>query len=230
LTTADLQVATTLCKDSFVGDWDEELMGAGAMGKSMPKSVTDGMIAEIGGRVGEDLERQIWEGDTAGTDQIDGIVTLLIADSENTEIAGTLGEYAAAPIATLTEIRNDAITNKIAALSTTVIVMSVTNLQLYQNDLRTTGSGQENISSEVAASFNGTPIFASYGIADNHILMADTAKWYFGTDLSSDRNSVSIIDKTPLDGSQNVKYVLRTTAGVNYAWGGEISFYNEALV
>jgi hypothetical protein len=40
---------------------------------------------------------------------------------------------------------------------------------------------------------------------------------YFGTGLLSDHNEVKILDMEMLDGSQNVRIVMRMTAGVQYS-------------
>jgi hypothetical protein len=48
---------------------------------------------------------------------------------------------------------------------------------------------------------------------------------YFGTGLLSDHNEVKVIDMADLDGSQNVRVIMRFTAGVQYGIGGDIVLY-----
>ena len=47
----------------------------------------------------------------------------------------------------------------------------------------------------------------------------------FGTGLQSDTNLVKLIDLADIDGSQNVRFVMRYTAAVGYAYGAEIVYY-----
>ena len=49
---------------------------------------------------------------------------------------------------------------------------------------------------------------------------------YFGTGLLDDRNEVKVIDMADLDGSQNVRVVMRYTAGVQHGIGGDIVLYS----
>ena len=44
----------------------------------------------------------------------------------------------------------------------------------------------------------------------------------------SDQNEVSVLDMASLDGSQNVRFIMRYTAAVGYAYGAEVVYYNVA--
>ena len=44
----------------------------------------------------------------------------------------------------------------------------------------------------------------------------------------SDQNEVKIIDMADIDGSQNVRIVMRFTATVQYAYGAEVVLYTPA--
>ena len=56
-------------------------------------------------------------------------------------------------------------------------------------------------------------------------MAAQKSNLYFGTGLLSDHNEVKVIDMADLDGSQNVRIVIRFTAAVQYALGAEIVLY-----
>jgi len=42
----------------------------------------------------------------------------------------------------------------------------------------------------------------------------------------NDQNEVKVLDMSELDGSQNVRFIMRYTAAVGYAYGAEIVMYN----
>jgi hypothetical protein len=44
----------------------------------------------------------------------------------------------------------------------------------------------------------------------------------------SDHNEVKLIDMADLDGSQNVRVVMRFTAGIQYGIGSDIVYYTTA--
>jgi hypothetical protein len=50
--------------------------------------------------------------------------------------------------------------------------------------------------------------------------------WIFGTGLLADHNEVKLIDMADLDGSQNVRVVMRFTAAVQYGIGADIVLYS----
>jgi hypothetical protein len=65
-------------------------------------------------------------------------------------------------------------------------------------------------------SFDGVKLFVANGLANNVAMAAEKSNLYFGTGLLSDHNEVKVIDMADIDGSQNVRVVMRFTAGVQY--------------
>ena len=77
-------------------------------------------------------------------------------------------------------------------------------------------------------SFDGVKIFVANGLASNYIVAAEKSNLYFGTGLLSAHNEVKVIDMADIDGSQNVRIVMRLTAGVQYGIGSDIVLYTPA--
>ena len=76
--------------------------------------------------------------------------------------------------------------------------------------------------------FDGVKIFVANGLANNYMMAAEKSNLYFGTGLLSDHNEVKVIDMADIDGSQNVRVVMRFTAGVQYGIGSDIVLYTPA--
>ena len=57
------------------------------------------------------------------------------------------------------------------------------------------------------------------------MVAATKSNLHFGTSLLSDQNEVKTIDMSPIDGSRNVRFVMRMSAGVQYAFGAEVVYY-----
>ena len=74
--------------------------------------------------------------------------------------------------------------------------------------------------------FEGINIFVAQGLADNKAVLAEKSNLFFGTGLLDDRNEVKVIDMADLDGSQNVRVVMRYTAGVQIGIGSSIVYYS----
>ena len=63
------------------------------------------------------------------------------------------------------------------------------------------------------------------GLSSNRAVAAEKSNLWFGTGLMNDTNEVKVIDMADLDGSQNVRVVMRFTAGIQYGIGGDIVYY-----
>ena len=78
-----------------------------------------------------------------------------------------------------------------------------------------------------ALTFDGVKIAVANGLPDNTMVAAEKSNLFFGTGLLSDQNQeVKVIDMADIDGSQNVRVVMRFTAGVQYGIGSEIVLYS----
>ena len=60
------------------------------------------------------------------------------------------------------------------------------------------------------------------------VVYAQKSNLFFGTGLLSDQNEVKVIDMADLDGSQNVRVVMRFTAGIQHGIGSEVVLYATA--
>jgi len=62
------------------------------------------------------------------------------------------------------------------------------------------------------------------------MIAAQKSNLFFGTVLLSDKNEVKVLDMADLDGSQNVRVIMRYTAGVQFGIIGDIVLYSPKLV
>ena len=92
------------------------------------------------------------------------------------------------------------------------------------------GAGTDNKGSQWynggQLTFEGINLVVAKGLADNTAVAAQKSNLFFGTGLLDDRNEVKVIDMADLDGSQNVRVVMRYTAGVQYGVRGDIVLYS----
>ena len=51
---------------------------------------------------------------------------------------------------------------------------------------------------------------------------------YFGTGLLADHNEVKVLDMADLDGSKNVRFIMRYTAGVQIGVIEDVVYYSVA--
>ena len=229
------QVNLQLCKTDFQSDWEAIQMGYSAY-DSLPPSFSDFLISHVAAKVAQRTEISIWEGSTATSGQFNGLTTLLAVDANlptGNEVAGTTVD-AANVIAQLGAI--------VDAIPSTLYGSEDLNIYVSQNIARayvralggfgTSGLGANGTNAlgtqwwnNGSLTFDGVKIFVANGLAANTAIAAEKSNLFFGTGLLADHNEVKVIDMADIDGSQNVRVVMRFTAGVQYGIVSDIVTY-----
>ena len=231
----EFQVNLQLCKKDFRSDWEAVQMGVSAF-DSLPPSFADFLIAHVAAKVAQKNETNIWSGTNATAGEFDGLVTLMTADADVIDVVGTT-VTAANVIAELGKV--------VDAIPSTLYGKEDLNLYVSQNVARAyvralggfgaAGLGANGTNAQGtqwwnngSLSFDGVSLFVANGLGDNYIVAAEKSNLFFGTGLLSDHNEVKVIDMADIDGSQNVRIVMRLTAGVQYGIGSDIVLYTPA--
>ena len=227
------QVNLTLCKSQFHSDWEAVSMGYSAF-DSLPPQFSEFLIAHVAGKVAEKTEQNIWSGVTSNQGEFDGLVTLATADATVIDVVGTTVD-AANVIAELGKIV-DAIPSSLYGKEDLYIYVSQNIARAYVRALggfAAAGLGANGVNAQGtqwwnngALSFDGVKLFVANGLADNTAMAAQKSNLFFGTGLLSDHNEVKVLDMGDLDGSDNVRVIMRFTAGVQYGIGADIVLYS----
>ena len=234
LTPKELQVNLQLCKKDFHNQWEAEQMGYGAFDE-LPASFSDYLIGYVADKVAQKTEQMIWEG-TGSTNEFSGLTTqiALAADLPAAqEIAGT--SVTAANVITELGSIVDAIPSSVYGKEDLYIYVSQNIARAYVRALGGFGSsglGANGVNNAGTTwynggdlAFDGVKLFVCSGLADNTAMAAQKSNLFFGTGLLSDHNEVKVLDMADLDGSQNVRFVMRFTAGVQYGFASDIVTY-----
>lgn len=226
----EFQVNLQFCKQDFQSDWEAAQMGYSAFDK-MPPKFSDFIIGHVAGLVAEKTEKNIWEGVTANAGEFDGLATLALADADVLDVTGQAVD-AANVVAELGKIV-DAIPSSLYGKEDVHIYISQNIARAYVRALggfAATNSGVNAQShmwyGDGALSFDGVKLFVANGLNDNTAMAAQKSNLYFGTGLLNDMNEVKVLDMADLDGSQNVRVVMRYTSAVNYGIGSDIVLYH----
>ena len=229
------QVNLQLCKKDFISDWEAISMGYSAH-HSLPSSFSDFLIAHVAAKVAQRTENSIWGGTTATSGQFDGLSTLVAADADlptGQEVAGTT--VTAANVITELGKIVDAIPSTLYGNEDLNVYVSQNIARAYVRALGGFGAsglgaaGTNNQGTQWwnngALSFDGVNLFVANGLGDNKAIAAEKSNLFFGTGLMSDQNEVKVLDMADLDGSDNVRVVMRFTAGVQYGIVEDIVTY-----
>jgi hypothetical protein len=231
----EFQVNLQLCKKDFRSDWEAIQMGYSQF-DSLPPSFADFILAHVAAKVAEKNEQNIWRGVTANAGEFNGFTRLLTLDAAlpaAQEVAGTT-VTAANVIAELGKIV-DAIPAAVYGKEDLYIYVSQNIARAYVRALGgfgASGLGANGTNAmgtqwwnNGALTFDGVKIFVANGLANNVAIAAQKSNLFFGTGLLSDHQEVKLIDMADIDGSQNVRVVMRFTAGVQYGIVEDIVTY-----
>lgn len=228
----EFQVNLELCKKDFRSDWEAIEMGYSAF-DTLPPSFADFLLGHIAAKVAQKTESNIWQGATANAGEFDGFTALLAADATVIDVVGTT-VTAANVIDELGKVV-DAIPTAVYGKEDLYIYVSQSIARAYVRALGgfgANGLGANGVNNAGTTWFNGgdlafdgVKLFVCSGMPDNDMVAAEKSNLFFGTGLLSDHNEVKLIDMADLDGSQNVRVVMRFTAGVQTGIGADIVYY-----
>jgi hypothetical protein len=231
----EFQVNLQLCKKDFRSDWEAISMGYSAF-DTLPKSFADFLLGHVSAKVAAKNETNIWSGVTANAGEFNGFATLLSLDADlptANEVTGTT--VTAANVITELGKIVDAIPAALYTNEGLRIYVSQNIAKAYVRALG--GFGASGLGSNGANNqgtmwytngelmFDGIKIFVANGLANNTAICTTIDNLFFGTGLLSDHNEVRVIDMADIDGSQNVRIIMRLTAGVQYAVVQDIVTY-----
>ena len=222
----EFQVNLDICKKTLHDSWEAEQMGFSAFDNLAP-NFADFVLAHVASKVADRTEKNIWSGSTAVSGQFDGFGTLLAADA-----ALPAGQELTGAAVTNLNVQEflgdvvDAIPTAVYGSEDLIIYAASDVIRAYTRALGGFtalgggANGYENKGNNQVLGnlfFDGIPVVAARGAAAGTIIAAEKSNLFFGTGLLSDLNEVRVIDMAENDGSQNVRVVMRFTAGVQYA-------------
>jgi len=235
LTPEEFQVNLQLCKKDFHSDYLSAQQGFSAF-DTLPTSFQDFLVAHVAAKVAAKNETNIWSGVNANAGEFDGFATLLAADASlpsAQEVAGTT-VTAANVVAEMGKIV-DAIPAALYGNEDLYLYVSQNMARAYVRALGGFGAsglganGTNSLGTQWynngSLSFDGVKIFVANGMGANKAIATTKDNLYFGTSLLSDHTEVKVIDLADIDGSQNVRVIMRLSAGVQYGVVQDIVTY-----
>jgi hypothetical protein len=228
------QVNLQLCKSDFRSDWDAIQMGYSAF-DVLPKSFADFLIAHAAEKVAQQMELVIWDGNNASAGEFSGIMRQLDVDASlpaGQKIAGT--SITAANVIAELGLMIDALP---AALYGKEDLTLYVSSNVYRAYIRALGgfaasgvgaNGYDNKGTNQVLNdiyFDGVKVFLAPGLANNTALLAQKSNLYFATGLMNDMNEVKVLDMADLDGSQNVRVIMRFSADAKYGFASDVVTY-----
>ena len=233
----EFQVNLQLCKSDFINTWESIQMGYSAFNPNgLPSSFADYLIGHVASKVAAANETNIWTGNLGGAQagEYNGLETLAAADATVIDVPTPVALTAANIIDEMQRVV-DLIPNALYGKEDLKLYVSNKAAKLYIRALggfavaATSNAGSDNKGTQWygggSLSFGGIPIFVGRGMSDDTMMAAQSSNLFFATGLLNDYNEVRVIDMTPIDGSQNVRLVMRFTAAAAIGVGADVVYY-----
>jgi hypothetical protein len=227
-----LQVNLELCKSDFEDDWMAIEMGYSAF-DSLPASFADYLIGYVASKVAAKNESNIWQGSSASVGEFDGFTTLAAANADVIDVVGTT--ITAANVITELGKVVDAIPAALYGKEDLYIYVSQHIARSYVRALGgfgANGLGGNGVNNAGTTwynggdlAFDGVKLFVASGLPTNDMIAAQKSNLFFGTSLLADWQEVKLLDMSDLDGSKNVRVIMRMAAGCQIGIGADVVYY-----
>ena len=231
----EFQVNLDLCKKDLFATWQGAEMGYSQYAE-LPASFSDFVLGHVAAKVADKTEKNIWQGVTANAGEFDGIVTLLAADAA-LPAAQDLVKAAVDPATIVAELGRivDAIPTTVYGKEDLRIFVASDIARAYTRALggfAAAGVGANGFdnkgNNQVLGGlfFDGVQLVVAKGLADGTAVAAEKSNLFFGTGLLNEANEARTIDMQDVNGSMNIRVILRFTAGVIYGEVSDIVLYS----
>jgi len=227
-----LQVNLELCKSDFEDDWSAIEMGYSAH-DVLPASFSDYLIGYVASKVAAKNETNIWQGVDANAGEFDGFTTLAAANADVIDVTGTT--ITAANVITELGKVVDAIPAALYGKEDLYIYVSQHIARSYVRALGgfgASGLGANGVAAQGTTwynggdlAFDGVKLFVASGLPTNDMIAAQKSNLYFGSSLLADWQEVKLLDMADLDGSKNVRVIMRMAAGCAIGIGADVVYY-----
>ena len=229
----EFQVNLQLCKKELHQSWQALEMGYSAFSE-IPASFSDFVLAHVSAKVADKIENNIWQGDADNTGEFDGFTQLLTDDTDlpaAQDLAAVAGGVNSGNVITELGRVVDAIPSAVFGKEDLRLYVSSNVARAYvrANGFVASSNGYESKGNNQVLPFlyfDGVQIVVAKGLADNTMIAAQKSNLFFGTGLLSDQNEVRVIDMAETSGSQEIRVVMRFTAGVQYGQVSDIVLYS----
>jgi hypothetical protein len=183
---------------------------------NLPPSFEEFVLAQVAAQVAQQNEQGIWKSnlwyDSAVTAGQDGMIGYLI---DNSAIVSTAtGANSGSNIVARLQAMLDASPAALYGKEGYQFYVGPLTMKAYQAALSTGNYNFQFYVGEKPMNFQGIPVTMCPGLSDSDCVLGLKSDLHFGTGLLSDYNEVKFLDMADLDGSSNVRIIMRFTGGI----------------
>ena len=210
-----------VCKEDFRAQWSEESMGASAHNDNAPKDIMDAILVEKLAQTAEELDFNLWNGDSTNTDEFDGFLKLFAADADVIDVdlpAATTEANVEAQLKLALAAVPISLRRKTLKVGVSPDVAQAYSFYLISKGISNGLGGDAN----TMLKFGKYDLVEINGLPASTIVIAEPKNLIFGTGLLADHNDVRLVDQDETLLNGKVIGTMVYNAGVQYYNGEEI--------
>ena len=212
LTTVEKQVNLQLCKNNLRTTWESAQAGFSAFEK-LPTDFNAFLLAQVAAEVAQQVELGIWKTSMFYNGTADeGMIGYLLDNSAITSAVS--GATTGSNVVTRLQGMLDASPSALYGKEGYQFYVGPSTMKAYQAALSAGNYNFQFYVGEKPMNFQGIPVTMCPGLNDFDCVLGLKSDLHFGTGLLSDQNEVKVIDMADIDGSQNVRVIMRFTGGI----------------
>tara|TARA_R110001606_G_scaffold256446_1_gene404579 strand:+ start:514 stop:1419 length:906 start_codon:yes stop_codon:yes gene_type:complete len=223
----ELQVNMQLCVKTFRSEWESLKMRGNILDQELPPEFLDFFVDRQLAKVAQGVETAIWQGTAGANGSFAGLEAALAADGTVNDVGiGAVVIGADTIIAQLGRVR-DAIPASVYGKEDFSILIPI-SIQKYYIAAQA-ALGYQNLYHDgvTGLNFEGIPLKVANGLSDDKMVACRTSDLHFGTNLLTDMGpELRVLNMAELDGSDNVRFILKFTAGTINTNGADIVYYS----
>ena len=222
LTLEEFEVNLQLCKKNYAVTFDNFQRSHGGLAPSF----SDYLLALVAANVAASRETTIWSGATATAGEFDGfevLYTNLAAQPAAQELAGTTvtATNVVAQIASVIDATPSAIYQR----DDFFIAIPTNIYKHYAQEQAALGAYDAFNERRAGLTFLGVPLVHCPGMTDDVMFATYRDNLWYGLGSAGDDQRVDLIDMSGIDGSDNVRIVMKWADGVQVANPADVVTY-----
>ncbi len=225
LEVGNYQTNLQICKSDFESDYLALEQGASAF-VDLPGSFADYMLAHVAAKIAEKVEINIWQGDGTTSGQFEGFVPKLLAEANSQKVVSAETAWDSSTVIDEFGSIVDAMLPAVYGKDDLYLYVPTAAYKAYVRALggfATQGLGAQGVDNRgtmwysnggAALTFDGIQVAMCPGMPTTNAVLAEKSNLFFGTSVLSDiQQTVKLLDMADLDGSNNVRVIVRFFAG-----------------
>jgi len=224
-----VKVNLEYCVNTFEANYLSLQLRAGSNGEEVvPTSYADFVVNYVAEKVSADMEKVLFQGNTATASYpyslCDGLIKKLQNDGDVIDVSATASAITATNVIAELNRLLSAVPAEVRSQTNFKIFVSQAIAFAYKQAQAATTGGLFMVGDK-ELNYLGFRLIPTSGLNDKQMIAFNSDKVFFLTDLTSDWDDIIIIPQRNISGAKTERFATSLKFGVDYLYGTEIVLY-----